>query len=510
MGEVVGKIIAGNYEEIQLRRKSNSNIELGELMIAEGEEKILLQAYDLTYSSQFSPQKRELMAGIKLEEKNDLEITNSELKNYTIASLKPLLTITQEEALPCKNLPKFFSDVRKIEKEDLKFLIQTTNPLHFGNLRSGSTEIDFPIKLDGEKTLSHHILITAQTGRGKSNLVSCMLWDIMNQDYAGMLVLDPHDEYYGRGKKGLKDHMTKKIVYYTNNLEPGSFSLKINIKQIKPYHFNGVFYWSEAQRDALILLYSMYGKKWIQKILELKEVEKEETELTKLIKPDTLNVIKRRLMNTLDLSKSNGVLIPNGIFEIDSAETTVNDIITQLENRKTVIIDTSKLSGQIELLVGSIITTELFNKYKREAKKTNDFQNKPTISIVLEEAPRVLGKDILEKGTNIFSTIAREGRKFKISLTAITQLPSLIPKQILANMSTKIILGMEMENERDAIINSSAQDLSKENKTIASLNKGEAILTSTFSKFAIPLKIPLFKKYIQQINNTEQYKLQLE
>ena len=62
------------------------------------------------------------------------------------------------------------------------------------------------------------------------------------------------------------------------------------------------------------------------------------------------------------------------------------------------------------------------------------------ISIILEEAPRVLGKEVLEKGPNIFSTIAREGRKFRVGLIAITQLPSLIPREILANMNTKIIL----------------------------------------------------------------------
>ena len=121
-------------------------------------------------------------------------------------------------------------------------------------------------------------------------------------------------------------------------------------------------------------------------------------------------------------------------------------------------------------------------------------RDKPVISIVLEEAPRVLGKDVLERGTNIFSTIAREGRKFKIGLLAITQLPSLIPRDILANMNTKIILGIEMQQERQAIIESASQDLSDHNRSIASLDKGEAILTSNFAKFPIPLAIPFFEE----------------
>ena len=114
-----------------------------------------------------------------------------------------------------------------------------------------------------------------------------------------------------------------------------------------------------------------------------------------------------------------------------------------LERSKTVIIDTSSFSGQVELLIGSLIVSELFNKY-RYYKTQGMLHEKPVVSIVLEEAPRVLGKEILEKGSNIFSTIAREGRKFKVGLIAITQLPSLIPREILANMNTKIILGTEM------------------------------------------------------------------
>ncbi|MCK5332901.1 MAG: ATP-binding protein, partial [Candidatus Aenigmarchaeota archaeon] len=115
---------------------------------------------------------------------------------------------------------------------------------------------------------------------------------------------------------------------------------------------------------------------------------------------------------------------------------------------------------------------------------------------VLEEAPRVIGQEVLQRGPNIFSTIAREGRKFNIGLLAITQLPSLIPKQILANMNTKIILGLELASERRAIIESASQDLSKSEKTIASLDMGEAIITSNFTKFAVPIKLPHFEKIV--------------
>ena len=168
-----------------------------------------------------------------------------------------------------------------------------------------------------------------------------------------------------------------------------------------------------------------------------------------------------------------------------------------LEQGKVVIVDTSYFAGAIEILVGSMIAGEIFDRYKYH-KRNGLLDQKPVISIALEEAPRVLGKNVLEQGSNIFESIAREGRKFKVGLLAITQLPSEIPKSILANMNTKIILGMEMGVERQAVIDSSPQDLSQDNRTIASLDKGEALITSTFTRFAVPVKVPLFKEFAAQ------------
>ena len=34
-------------------------------------------------------------------------------------------------------------------------------------------------------------------GQGKSNLIKVMLWDVLDKDFCGILVLDAHDEYFG-------------------------------------------------------------------------------------------------------------------------------------------------------------------------------------------------------------------------------------------------------------------------------------------------------------------------
>jgi hypothetical protein len=223
------------------------------------------------------------------------------------------------------------------------------------------------------------------------------------------------------------------------------------------------------------------------------------------INDESLAVTKRKLQSALSLSFDGTTLKARGVFTANGGESTVDDIVASLESAKTVIIDTSHLSSSAELLVGSILANGIFERY-RYCNQTGELGEKPVISIVLEEAPRVLGKEVLEQGQNVFSSIAREGRKFKVGLCAITQLPSLIPKEILANMNTKIILGIEMAPERQAIIESAAQDLSDDNRNIASLDKGEAIVTSNFSRFATPIYIPLFKRTVEKTLDEENRK----
>ena len=499
---IKGQVISGEFGRIIARQKSNQSLEIGELLISDSKDgKILLQVYDLIYGSQISQQNLELISGMKLEENTDFELFDANLRNYMLALMKTLVTIKGNNAFVSKSLPNFFSEVGELKESDLTFLTKPKNPLFLGNLRSGSKVLDVSIYLDGEKVLSHHILIAGTTGRGKSVLVSNLLWNAVGRNYCGILVLDPHDEYYGRNKLGLKDHPNKEnIVYYTSKNAPiGTNTLRINLDVIKPHHFDGVVDFSDAQRQCLNLYYKEYGDKWIESVILEKTLS-----IKDAFKSDTLAVVKRRLLYLLDLEFQNNQLACNGIFQLNSGFATISDVCKHIEDGKIAIIDTSSFSGSVELLIGSLIANEIFNRYKYY-KMNGILDSKPVISIVLEEAPRVLGKEVLEKGSNIFSTIAREGRKFKVGLFAITQLPSLIPREILANINTKIILGIEMKPERQAIIESASQDLSDDDRTIASLDIGEALITSNFARFVTPIRIPYFEDVVKNsLSNKEE------
>lgn len=484
-----GMVVSGGFGSILVREKHGEPLELGELLIAETPEgKVIIHVFDLLYGSQLSQQHLELVSGLKLEQDASLNLLDPTIRTYVVAKAKGLALLSNGTVTACKSLPPLFAPVRQLTTADVTFLTQPPTPLRVGYLRSGSKQLNVPIALNGRDALSHHILVSATTGKGKSNLAYCMLWDACGKDYAGILVLDPHDEYYGRTKPGLKDHPSGKASYYSPNPLPGTNTLVINLSLVQPHHLDGVVSWSDPQRDCVMAYWKKFGTTWIEQLFTGDSLP--------AFHDGTIAVVRRKLQQLLDLHVTQTSIETRGLFDLHAGNSTIADITRKLDAGEIVIIDTSTVAGQVELLVGSMIATASLQEHKK-AKQDGSLRDKPVISIILEEAPRVLGKEALERGNNIFSTIAREGRKFNVGLVAITQLPSLIPRDILANMNTKIILGTEMKPERQALIESAAQDLSDDDRTIASLDKGEAIITSTFVKFATPIKIPLFETVAQ-------------
>lgn len=526
-----GQIVGGGLKDIYIREKSDSQMELGDLLVADGDNNdyTIIQVKDIEYRSQVPQLNLDLSAGMKLEGYGDnLEFVQPELRNYMIARAKSLLYVQKNDKSQYlikspKRPPSFFNSIRSINDDDLGFLKpeKAENSIYLGDIRSGSTvKKDVKVHIDLIKSLTHHIFIPATTGRGKSNLVRVMLWSILDSEGAGILVLDPHNEYYGDNvRKGLRDHPKKaeKLEYYSPDSEnQDALTLSVNVKKIRPNHFSGIGGFSSAQSEAMRMFYNKYKENWISEIAK----EKDNKTLKAMgIDEKTAKVLKRKIETKLGVSAIDDQSSPDEkkcVFKSnlftggDAGLSTINDIVESLEEGKIVIIDSSKLSDFEELFVGSIISSNIFFKYKNY--NSDVLKNRPVISIVIEEAPRVLGREALESGmgNNIYGTIAREGRKFKLGLIAITQLASVIPRAILANMNTKIILGNEMSMERSAIIDSASQDLSDDNRIIASLDKGEAIVSSVFTRFAIPIYTPEFEKFVNEYLSKQGEKMEIE
>jgi len=502
---VIGRIIGGSVgDKLIIRLKNESNVDVGDLLIIEDKGlKFYVKVINKSIASLVPGQFIEEIAGQNLEYDESINLFDEKERFYQIAFAK-ILTIDKNRFVPPRTIPSFFAKVSKVSSDDFKFL-EKKGEIEIGCLRLGTESLkSVKIKLPAKDLVSHHMLVTAATGKGKSNFVRVFIRGLLKTEGFASLIIDPHAEYYGsKGMKGLS-HLPdrNKIYYFTPRWQEvmGSYELKIFAEDLKPADFHGIIELSDAQKEAMDALYKVYGEVWIRALLVDESINNIYDKLSKNVSFATLYALRRRIGYTLELEDGESGLV----FDTRKREgASIFEKIRQaVKDGKTVIIDTSLLGSEAEKLTSAGIARRQFNFYRRTKQVNPDaFDNLPELLIVFEEAPRVLGVDALRHGTNVFEKIAREGRKFHIGICAITQMPSLIPKEILSQMNTKVILGIPAPMDRNAVIESSAQNISDESVEIQMLDKGEAIVTSPFIDFPLPVKVSFFDDLVREDNS---------
>ena len=99
-----------------------------------------------------------------------------------------------------------------------------------------------------------------------------------------------------------------------------------------------------------------------------------------------------------------------------------------------------------------------------------------------------------DRESNVFPRVAREGRKFKVGLCAITQQPKLLDDELLSQFNTFFVLGLADEKDRNILRGSSKQDISALGPEIQTLMPGECLMANLAAPFAIPAKIHLWAR----------------
>jgi DNA helicase HerA-like ATPase len=499
-----GRIIGRNVTELRYRTPYNEDVFLGEILIAENEEndrKFLLRVFDIEYGAEASSHDwPERTAGNMLVmEQNDheFELYDKDRRLFKVGVCSPLgyIVNTTEFRKP-KTIPPHFSKIRKADQGDYEILHQFMGEIIVGDLRSGEQVVPFNVGIRGQDFPSH-IGIFATTGMGKSNLMKRLAAAVMESGKYGLLILDPHGEYFDGGKaelRGLNHHPMAKdrlVVYSTRDLRgavSGYNKIKISAQEIEIDDLMQLYDFSSAQRDAFNSARRVYHENWLMALLE-QEIEDLVIELAGTFE-GTLGVIKRRLMN---LFKSN-------ILTKDKTISISDQIYTTLTNGKVVLVDTSNMGEAEELLVSIVLARAVFERNKRLFAEPDEFMKLPEFLITMEEAQRVLGNLALGGRNNIFATISREGRKFKTGLCAISQQPKLIDEEIISQFNTLFILGLADKGDRNILRDSAKQDVSQLSNEIQMLMPGEALITSPFTPFAMPVKIHLYEDYLENIS----------
>ena len=124
-----------------------------------------------------------------------------------------------------------------------------------------------------------------------------------------------------------------------------------------------------------------------------------------------------------------------------------------------------------------------------EALRTPD--QLPVVNVVVEEAPSVLNPQRLRFGS-VFRDISRQGRKFGIGLSVVSQQVSEIDQGVLTQLNTELNMALGNENERrDAIRNASA-DLMGFERELQVMGKGQVLVTASYKDVPLPIQVPNF------------------
>jgi len=407
-----------------------------------------------------------------------------------------------------KRLPSYFSYVRKLKVEDFdsadesKSLKKKLGDIPFGRLRSGSEVLNIGAGLFKE-LLPKHIGVFAQTGGGKSNTMQVLIGHIMElKGEAGMLLFEPHGEYVQNlVKHPLKDEC---LVMFSQEARHGARKLRIPYSEMTVDALMNVrdqMNWSEPQERFMREAESVLGRDWFRVVVDTPFSQEEAAEQG-IVAPQTLDEIFRATKNpSLEMSikavKSKLQSIKRAPFlTTNPMQNDMDDIITKTNEGKVVLVDMSSLSGLHEILLSSILSAEVLKRRKKMyTKDPEEFKKLPPVSIVLEEAQRVLGRNTNQ--SSVFAQICNEGRKFGTGLIAITQQPKLMSEVLISQFNTLVILSISDSKDFDILSSISKKPIDKLKTEIRSLMPGEALISNPLSPFAVPIKVHKWEDYLE-------------
>ncbi len=115
----------------------------------------------------------------------------------------------------------------------------------------------------------------------------------------------------------------------------------------------------------------------------------------------------------------------------------------------------------------------------------------PYVNVVVEEAPSILNPERMRFGS-VFRDISRQGRKFGIGLTVISQQVTEIDHGVLTQLNTEVTMSLGNEGERKEAIRNASADLLGFERELQVMARGQAIVTASYKDIPLPFQTPLF------------------
>jgi len=384
-------------------------------------------------------------------------------KGSAIASFQAQ-TSGDMELLPVKTVPSHFSQVYDATERDFRAVFGWEDDPHRRNFAIGQPlDMEVPVCIDLDRFVERSNGVFGKSGTGKSFLTRLLLSGIIRRQAAVNLIFDMHSEYgweaVREGKqfstvKGLRQLFPGQVEMYT--LDPQSTKrrgvrdaqeLYLSYDQIEVqdiFLVRNELGLSEAALDNANILNAEFGNSWIVQLLNMTNEEIQMFCEERKGHKGSIMSLQRKLMRLENL-KYLRTACPHNY---------VNQILQSLDAGKHVVIEFGSQSDMLSyMLVTNMITRRIHAAYVRKAEtflQTKNTSDRPQqLVITIEEAHRFLDPAIVQ--STIFGTIAREMRKYFVTLLVVDQRPSGIDNEVMSQIGTRITALLNDEKDIDAI-----------------------------------------------------------
>lgn len=388
---------------------------------------------------------------------------NSNNGKSSLASFEPQ-TNADLELLPVKTIPAHFSQVYEASENDFRMVFGWEDDPTRRNFAIGKPlDMDVPICIDLDRFVERSNGVFGKSGTGKSFLTRLLISGIIRKQAAVNLMFDMHSEYgweaMQEGKqvstvKGLRQLFPGQVEIYTLDSQSTrrrgvrnaqELYLSYDLIEIEDIRLiAGELGLSDASIDNANILYSEFGKSWILQLVNMSNEDIKNFCLDKQGHPGSIMSLQRKLMR-LDTLKYLRSVCPHNY---------IDQILQSLDAGKHVVVEFGSQGNMLSyMLVTNMITRRIHAKYVEKAElflQTKKPQDRPRqLVITIEEAHRFLDSKIVHQ--TIFGTIAREMRKYFVTLLIVDQRPSGIDNEVMSQVGTRITCLLNDEKDIDAI-----------------------------------------------------------
>ena len=423
--------------------------------------------------------------------------------------------------LPVKTVPMHHSSVALADGSDIATIFGS--PQDVGNFEIGSTrEQGHPICINLDRFVQRSSGVFGATGTGKSFLTRLVLAGLMQYNKASVFVLDMHNEYgyddiASDTKKqviGLKTKFKSRVKVvglgagaFIRQKQRPDFDLEVAMKDISIGDIemlSRTLNLRETAPTVLSALESTFGSHWFESLKNMNreeiEVEDERGKIKKVPHPESVAAWAGQ--NGVNVMAAEGLFdkmrrLFNKKYIVEKPGSDgIKEIITNLQNGNHVVLS----FGDHETDLDYLLVANLITRLIREAweKSTNEFrahgQSEPRpLVIVLEEAHKLLNREIANQTS--FATIARELRKYYVTLLVVDQRPSQIYDEVMSQLGTRISGWLGDEDDIHAVLSGLAGREAIKGMLARLQPKEEVLLMG----WGVPMPLPIrSRRYDQQ------------